>query len=56
MLVLFGLLDQNFEGNLKEIGQIVPDSTRISFRLQQETHLLLSIIWPTSKLLVQDAR
>ena len=29
LLVLSGFLDQKFAGNLKEVGQIVPDSVRI---------------------------
>jgi len=28
-LVLSGFLDQRFAGNLKEVGQIAPDSARI---------------------------
>jgi len=29
LLVPSGFLDQKFEGNLKEVGQIVPDSVKI---------------------------
>ena len=39
MLVLSDFLDKMFARNLKEIGQIKPDSTRISLRLQKANFL-----------------
>ena len=36
LLVPSGFLDQKFEGNLKEVGQIVPDSVRILLYLQNK--------------------
>ena len=41
-LVLSGFLHQKFAGKLKEVGQIVPDSTRISLCLQKRQNLVLS--------------
>ena len=43
LLVLSGFLDQKFEGNLKEVGQIVPDSARISLCLQKKTES--GVVW-----------
>ena len=37
LLVLSGFLDQKFAGNLREVGQVVPNSARISLCLQKET-------------------
>ena len=49
LLVLSGFLDQKFAGNLKEVGQIVPDSVRILLCLQKRQNLVLSgSIWPAS--------
>ena len=43
LLVLSGFLDQKFAGNLKEVGQIVPDSVRILLCLQKETES--GVVW-----------
>ena len=43
LLVLSGFLDQKFPGNLKEAGQIVPDSVRILLCLQKETES--GVVW-----------
>ena len=43
LLVLSGFLDQKFAGNLKEVGQIVPDSVRILLCLQKETEC--GVVW-----------
>ena len=62
LLVLSGFLEQKFAGNLKEDGQIVPDSVRILLCLQKETECdvvwlnLASFLQFSCKLLVQEAR
>ena len=38
-LVLSGYLDQKFEGNLKEVAQIVPDNTKTSLCLQKKDRI-----------------
>ena len=43
LLVLSGFLDQKFAGNLKKVGQIVPDSVRILLCLQKETES--GVVW-----------
>ena len=62
LLVLSGFLDQKFVGNLKEVGQIVPDSIRILLCLQKETESgvvwlnLASFLQFSFKFLVQETR
>ena len=62
LLVPSGFLDQKFEGNLKEVGQIVPDSVRILLWLQKETESgvvwlnLASFLQFSFKFLVQETR
>ena len=47
-LVLFGFLHQKFAGNLKEVAQILPDTTKTSLCLPKRQNLVLSgTIWPT---------
>ena len=43
LLVLSGFPDQTFAGNLEEVGQVVPDSARISLCLQKETES--GVVW-----------
>ena len=60
--VLSSFLDQKFAGNLKEVGQIVPDSIRILLCLQKETesgvvwYNLANFLQVSCKLLVQEAK
>ena len=49
LLVLSGFLDQKFVGNLKEVGQIVPDSARISICLQKVPNS--GVVWLQFQLL-----
>ena len=61
-LVLSGFLHQKFAEKLKEVGQIVPESGRISLCLQKETKSgfvwlnLANFLQFSFKLLVQETR